>query len=67
MLLLSLICEDSKCKGLSAVRVMAFIALFAGCYIAYEYHDVALTSVFVTSAFGAKVAQKHLETRSKVQ
>ena len=64
-----LLSEDSK---LSSLRVMGFVALFAGVGIAayglYMNRDLvglsALTGVFVAAAFGGKVSQKILESKS---
>ena len=61
-----LLSSDSK---LSSLRVMAFLALFAGIGIAmyglYMNRDMvglsALCGVFVAAAFGGKVSQKILE------
>ena len=61
-----LLSSDSK---LSSLRVMAFLALFAGIAIAvyglYMNRDMiglsALCGVFVGAAFGGKVSQKILE------
>jgi hypothetical protein len=47
--------------SVSMVRLMAIISLLTGCYLAIIGKDGA--NLFVTSAFGAKVLSKHLETR----
>lgn len=47
----------------SMVRLMAFISLLTGCYLAIVGRETNLVSIFVTSAFAAKLLQKHIETR----
>lgn len=45
----------------SMVRLMAIISLLTGCYLAISGKDGA--TLFVTSAFAAKVLQRHVEQK----
>ncbi len=49
----------------SMVRLMAIISLLTGCYLAIIGKDGF--TIFVTSAFSAKIIQKHLENNSPAQ
>lgn len=49
--------------SVSMVRLMALISLLTGCYLAIIGRDTGIVSIFVTSAFGSKIMQKHLELR----
>ena len=61
--------EDS---GVSSTRVMSFISLVIGAYLAIHGLDMrvdlmslaALVGVFVGGAFGGKVWQKSIETKA---
>lgn len=61
---ISMLSEDSECTGISMTRIMAIISLLMGCYLAFIGRETSLVSVFVGSAFGAKLVSKHIETRS---
>ncbi len=50
----------------SMVRLMALIGLLTGCYLAIKGENTCVT-VFVTSAFSAKIIQRHLENNSTDQ
>ncbi len=47
--------------SVSMVRVMALISLLTACYLAITGKEGF--TIFVTSAFSAKIIQKHFETR----
>lgn len=51
-------------SGASMMRVMALISLLVGAYLAIIGKDSSV-AIFVTSAFSAKLIQKHIETRKK--
>jgi len=57
----SLFAEDSE---VSMIRFMALLSLCFGGYLAIIGKD-ADVGIFVAAAFGAKVSQKWIETRSK--
>jgi hypothetical protein len=60
--LFSMFSEDEI--SLSMVRVMCFLSLVVGCVLAYLHYDTSLVGTLIGSAFSAKIAQKHLETRA---
>ena len=53
----------SETGSVSMVRLMALISLLTGCYLATVGKEGY--STFVTAAFGAKIVQKHFETRQR--
>lgn len=52
----------SSSSDVSCMRVMSFISLLIGGYLAVTGHDTSV-GVFVMAAFGGKVAQKFAETK----
>jgi len=48
------------------VRVMALVVCLTACYIALTKgpDETGVISVLLTTAFGAKVVQKHIEVKS---
>lgn len=51
-------------SGASMMRLLSFLSLIIAGGLAYTGKDVSV-SVFVIAAFGGKVLQKHIETKSK--
>lgn len=50
---------------ISCVRVMAMIALFAAIGLAFTGHDQS-AFIFIGAAFGGKVSQKFVETKTTI-
>ncbi len=48
----------------SMMRLMAFISLLIGGYLAIIGKDTSV-AIFVGAAFSAKILQKHIETRKQ--
>lgn len=56
----ALFSEDSD---VSVMRVMSFISLIIGGYLAVKGHDSSVAT-FVYAAFGGKAIQKYIETKN---
>jgi hypothetical protein len=56
----------SENGAVSMVRVMALVVCLTACYIALTKgpDETGVISVLLTTAFGAKVVQKHIEVKS---
>jgi len=53
----------SESSDMSMMRLLSLISLLVGAYLALKGHDTSVPT-FVYAAFGGKVFQKYIETKS---